>query len=158
MTCWRWQPEVLVAAIVTEGGVTVDWQTGERPTQGYAVAPSAVTELHVPLDALTVELVEAYVARFSSLLALPGMCFGARVKEGSVYLDVSIVVDDRAVAAALAQDARQFAIRSLHEAASLPMDELSRHEADSITTARNGAFYGKIRKQIGAALRTAGVQ
>jgi hypothetical protein len=154
MTCWRWQPEVLVATIVTEGGVTVDWQTGERPTQGYAVAPSAVTELHVPLDALTVELVEAYVARFSSLLALPGMCFGARVKEGSIYLDVSIVVDDRAVAAALAQDARQFAIRSLHEAASLPVDELSSHEADSITAARGGFLYRTLRQEIDTAIAT----
>jgi hypothetical protein len=85
------------------------------------------------------------------------MCLGAREKEKRVYLDISIIVADRAVAAALAQDARQFAIRCLHESVSLPMDDLAIREADSIRDAREGVLYEALRQQVDKALRVCGV-
>jgi hypothetical protein len=159
MPCYfpHWQPAAMIDAIRSDGGLTIEWSTGVRPTCGYAVAPSEATELDVPLAALTAALIEAYVIKFGSLLTQPGMCLGARVKEGCVYLDVAIIVADRAVAAALAQDARQFAIRCLHEAVSLPMDDLSIREADSIRDARDGVLYEALRQQVDTALKECGV-
>jgi hypothetical protein len=153
----HWQPAAMIEAILGGGGITIEWSTGVRPTRGYAVAPSEATELKVPLAALTAALFEEYVAKFVSLLTLPGMCLGAREKEGRVYLDVSIIVADRAVAAALAQDARQFAIRCLHDAVSLPMDDLSIRDADSIRDARDGVLYRTLRQQVDTALKVCGV-
>jgi hypothetical protein len=153
----HWQPAAMIDAIRSDGGITIEWSTGVQPTCGYAVAPSEATELDVPLAALTAALIEAYVIKFGSLLTLPGMCLGAREKEGRVYLDVSIIVADRAVAAALAQDARQFAIRCLHDAVSLPMDDLSIRDADSIRDARDGVLYRTLRQQVDTALKVCGV-
>ncbi len=144
----NWRPEMIVEAIRQAGGVTIEWRTGQRPTHGYAVAPSETTELSLPLAALTPEVVADYAEAFRDLLALPGMCLGARDKDGVVYLDVSIVLADRAVAAALAQDAHQFAIRCLHDGESLAMETVSIEEREAIETARAGAAYRQLSKQI----------
>ena len=146
------RPEAIVEAIRNDGGVTIEWQTGQRPTHGYAVAPSESTERTIPLTKLTPEVLTDYAEAFRALLALPGMCLGARDKEGVVYLDVSIVVADRAVAAALAQDAHQFAIRCLHEGRSLAMETVSRDERETIEAARAGTAYRQLRQQIEAAI------
>lgn len=105
------------------GGITIDWRTGRQPVAGFAVAPSKTTERQIPLVDFSVEHVSQYIKAFHCLLELPGMCLGARVKEGIVYLDVSLVVEDVVTAAALATDADQFAIRCLHESRSIPTEE-----------------------------------
>jgi len=105
------------------GGITIEWLTGRQPTAGFAVAPSKTTEHQVPLAEFSAEHVSEYTNLHAGLLNIPGMCFGARVKEEVVYLDISLVVEEIATAAALAGDADQFAIRCLHEFRSIPTEE-----------------------------------
>ncbi len=104
------------------GGITIEWRIGRQPVTGFAVAPSKTTERQIPLADFTTEHVSQYIRAFHRLLELPGMCLGARVKDGIVYLDVSLVVEDVVTAATLATDADQFAIRCLHESRSIPTE------------------------------------
>jgi len=116
-------PFEIANVIRQAGGITIEWRTGRQPAAGFAVAPSKTTEHQVPLAEFSAEHVSEYTNLHAGLLNIPGMCFGARVKEEVVYLDVSLVVEEIATAAALAGDADQFAIRCLHESRSIPTEE-----------------------------------
>jgi len=132
------------------GGITIEWRTGGQPVTGFAVAPSKTTERQIPLADFSAEHVSEYIRAFYRLLDLPGMCLGARVKEGIVYLDVSLVVEDVVTAAALATDADQFAIRCLHESRSIPTDEAA--TGSQIRQENGSQRYLTLRKNIKEAL------
>ncbi|MCX6972514.1 MAG: hypothetical protein NTV93_20515 [Verrucomicrobia bacterium] len=136
--------------ICQAGGITIEWRTGHQPVTGFAVAPSKTTERQIPLADFTAEHVSEYIKAFHGLLELPGMCLGARVKEGIVYLDVSLVVEDVVTAAALAADADQFAIRCLHESRSIPTDEAT--TGSQIGQEKGSQRYLTLRKTIKEAL------
>ena len=132
------------------GGITIEWRTGRQPVTGFAVAPSKTTECQIRLADFTAEHVSEYIKAFHGLLELPGMCLGARVKDGIVYLDVSLVVEDVVTAVALATDADQFAIRCLHESRSIPTEEAA--TGSQIGKAKGSQQYLTIRKNIKEAL------
>jgi len=132
------------------GGITSEWRTGRQPAAGFAVAPSKTTERQIPLADFSAEHVSQYTRAFHRLLGLPGMCLGARVKEGIVYLDVSLVVEDAVTAAALATDADQFAIRCVHESRSIPTEEAA--TGSQIQQEKRSERYLTLRKTIKEAL------
>ena len=132
------------------GGITIDWRTSRQPSDGFAVAPSKGTERQIPLAGFSAEHVSQYTKAFHGLLELPGMCLGARVKEGIVYLDVSLVVEDLVTAAALAADADQFAIRCLHESRSIPTEDAA--SGSQIALGKSSQRYLALRKSIEEAL------
>ena len=131
-------------------GITIEWRTGRQPAAGFAVAPSKATERPIPLADFSAHYVSRYIRAFNGLLELPGMCLGARVKEGIVYLDVSLVVEDVVTAAALAADADQFAIRCLHESRSIPTEEAA--SGSQIAQEKGSGRYLALRKTIEEAL------
>jgi hypothetical protein len=133
------------------GGITIDWRTSRQPSAGFAVAPSKATERRIALTDFSAEHVSEYIRAFHGLLGLPGMCLGARVKEGIVYLDVSLVVEDVVTAAALATDADQFAIRCLHESRSIPTEEAVTER--QIAQEKRSQRYLTFRKAIKEALQ-----
>jgi hypothetical protein len=140
-----------IAKVIRQaGGITIDWRTGRQPAAGFAVAPSKATEHRVALAGFSAEHVSEYISAFKGLLELPGMCLGARVKDGIVYLDVSLVVEDLVTAAALAVDADQFAIRCLHESRSIPTEEAATES--QIAQEKRSQRYLTFRKAIKEAL------
>jgi hypothetical protein len=140
-----------IAKVIRQaGGITIDWRTGRQPAAGFAVAPSKATERRIALAGFSAEHVSEYVREFRRLLELPGMCLGARVKEGIVYLDVSLVVEDAVTAAAIAADADQFAIRCLHESRSIPTEEAA--SGIQIAQEKRSQRYLTFRKAIKEAL------
>jgi len=144
-------PFEIANAIRQAGGITIEWRTGRQPTGGFAVAPSKTTEHQVTLAEFSAEHVSKYTNLHAGLLDIPGMCFGARVKEEVVYLDVSIVVEEILTAAALATDADQFAIRCLQESRSIPTGEAATR--NQIVQEQSSERYLSLRKKIYEALQ-----
>jgi hypothetical protein len=93
-----------------DGGFTVDPRTGEGVYGGYAVA------IHPDCCAVLAELtlgdVLEFLLRRADTLALPGRVLGGwrDPADGRIYLDVSILVEDREQALELAREYDQLAV------------------------------------------------
>jgi hypothetical protein len=93
-----------------DGGFTVDPRSGEGVYGGYAVA------IHPDCCAVLAEItlgdVLEFLLRHADTLALPGRVLGAwrDPADGRIYLDVSILVEDREQALALAREYDQLAV------------------------------------------------
>lgn len=93
-----------------DGGWTIDPRTGDSVYGGYAVA------IHPDCCAVLAEItlgdVLEFLLRHADTLALPGRVFGGwrDPADGRVYLDVSILVEDRGEALALAREYDQLAV------------------------------------------------
>jgi hypothetical protein len=98
------------AVSVRDGGFSVDPRTGDDVTGGYAVA------VHPECEEIFAQVtpvgVWGYMERHAETLALPGRVMGGWCdpSDGRVYLDVSILVEDRDEAIKLAVDHDQLAI------------------------------------------------
>lgn len=105
----------LLTETLANGGSTVSVTAPEAPTPqtGYAVA-LPLCERIVPLVSLTVDAIETYVVdRTNDLWSHPGAYVGAWVNDGSAYLDLSMVIEDKATALKVGAEYRQIAIYDL---------------------------------------------
>lgn len=95
---------------VPDGGFTIDPVTGEDVTGGYAVAA------HPDCGSIYAEVTSGTILEFmlrnADTLALPGRLFGGwrDPSDGRIYLDVSILVDDRSAAVEMAREYDQLAV------------------------------------------------
>jgi hypothetical protein len=93
-----------------DGGFSIDANTGHAVTGGYAVA--AHPDREVILAECTMGDLLEFMIRNADLLSLPGVIMGGwhDPEDHRVYLDVSILVEDRDEAIKLAVDHDQLAI------------------------------------------------
>ncbi len=103
-----------------DGGFSIDPRTGEGVYGGYAVA------VHPDCCAILAEItlgdVLEFQLRYASTLELPGRIFGGwrDPSDGRIYLDVSILVEDRDKALELAREFDQLAIFDFATGESIP--------------------------------------
>ena len=103
--------------LITSGGATIDPSTGEQPTTGYVVSvPGAEARTNdIPSD---LEFAAWYIGRAEAILrkyAAKGLraFLGAWQDGKHSYLDVSVIVPDRATAMNLGREYGQVAIFDL---------------------------------------------
>jgi len=106
---------------VPDGGFTVDAQ-GVGPTAGYVVSIYPACTQSLPAAAVTAETISAFTALNADVLARPGHYLGAwhDPATGKVYLDISVVVGDRATAEELASEHGQLAYFDIDAGRSWP--------------------------------------
>ena len=99
------------------GGFTVDLKTGNRPTEGYSVAPSKATEERFSIagktEAEVQKIIENYIAKHFRNIARPDMHFGGWLDGDFLVLDVPVVLADLKAAKQAGLDADQDAIFDL---------------------------------------------
>lgn len=100
------------ALTLATGGATLA-ADGTSPVTGYAVALPGCERVVTP-DRLPAELV-TYLQDHADDLSRPGAHLGTWAHDGSVYLDVTLVLSDLAPALNLARSSGQLAIFSLSD-------------------------------------------
>ncbi|MGZ6570451.1 MAG: hypothetical protein ACXVHB_06020 [Solirubrobacteraceae bacterium] len=103
--------QALAAEVRADGGFTVALD-GNRPTTGYVVGLPGC-ERRIPARAFDGWAIYRYVIDHGRLLRTADHYIGAQVDRGTVYLDVSEVLQDRESAMALAEQRRQLAVFDL---------------------------------------------
>lgn len=105
---------------IPDGGFSLDAQTGHPVAGGYAVA--AHPDREVILSEVTMGDLLEFMIRNADVLQLPGRIVGGwkDPEDGRVYLDVSILVEDRDEALQLAVDHDQLAIFDFASGQSIP--------------------------------------
>jgi hypothetical protein len=98
--------------IQSNGGITIGMD-GSQPHQGFAFTVDQHSEGQYPLQTLTADQIDQYIQSHMQLLQAPGRYLGAWVNNGTVYLDVSQVEQDRDRAHQMAQQANQLAMFDL---------------------------------------------
>lgn len=103
-----------------DGGWTIDPRTGESVYGGYAVAVHP--ECCAVLAEITLGDVLEFLLRHAETLALPGRLLGGwrDPADGRIYLDVSILVEDRDEALRLARENDELAIFDFSTGESIP--------------------------------------
>ncbi len=104
-----------------DGGFTVHPTTGEQPTTGFVVSIYKGRENVIPVDKLTPADLVRHVRANIDLLSQDGNFVGAwhNPEDHKVYLDVSRVESDRAVAQQLAETHNQIAYFDLQKGVSV---------------------------------------
>lgn len=98
------------ASVIRDGfGITINGQN-LAPALGYMVSVYPEREERYPVEAVTADVIEGYVARHADLIDSPVNFLGAWVTDGVVYLDVSVNEIDRGRAVALGREHDQLAI------------------------------------------------
>jgi hypothetical protein len=97
---------------MANGGITVEL-SGNRPTEGYAYAPSKTTEQKIPRSEFTTRKMNAYIDRHFAELSRSGNHLGIWTQGKNVYLDVSRVGAANGRTIARAQSARQLGVFNL---------------------------------------------
>lgn len=100
------------AAIIEDNGITISID-GVQPVVGYAVGKYAERSWVVEVDIARAETITAFISTNLEWLARDDHYLGAWVHEGRLYLDVSVVYDDRSDAMVAASDAQQMAYYDL---------------------------------------------
>lgn len=95
--------------IVSGGGTTVDL-FGQKPSSGFAFAPSKGTETVIPQEKFTEKEVEDFFNKYYDTLKQEGMHFGGWVDGNQVYLDLSKVLTNESQAVNEARQSNQLAI------------------------------------------------
>ena len=93
--------EDAVESIKKTGGFTLQPVTGDVPTDGFAVSIFENESESVPLDRISLNDLIDYAASKGDLFDNHANYFGGWIKDGRVYLDVTIVVKSAAEAEAL---------------------------------------------------------
>ena len=99
--------------IMKNGGITFDPRTLKAVTVGFALSPYKRHETTIPCGSFSALSIRKFMEEHRVLLALPDHFLGAWVSGGKVWLDVSVVVRDRAYAEELARAADQLAFFNL---------------------------------------------
>lgn len=107
-------------ATVSNGGITVGLD-GSQPSSGFAYSPAKSEESIIPLEQLTPDDFDHYIVDHYGLLNQPGYYLGAWVDGPYVYLDLSVVNEDRAQAFQGAQGANQHAMYDLGTFEEIPV-------------------------------------
>lgn len=122
--------EATLDDIRTDGGITVDVNTGERPEDGFIVSLED-HEFRVPLDDIDnpekgLDTVNNYVDENREELDKPGNNLGVwKTEDGNEYaLDVSEKVDDRDDAVRIGKERNQDAIFDVVNGESITLDEV----------------------------------
>ena len=97
-----------------EGGFTRHIPTGKVPTTGYSVALPG-HEQHTPLSKVNARWVRNYRRQHQAALNRAETSWGGWVYDGDAYLDVSVIVKDRAQAIALGVKYKQIAIWDIEQ-------------------------------------------
>lgn len=107
-------PGAALSTLRSEGGFTLDEESGHVPKEGWAVAVPGHERVYEE-DRLSVDVMRDYVTQNTEALALPGAHWGGwyDVESGKVFLDVSIVVGTEDEARMLGQQYKQLAIYNL---------------------------------------------
>lgn len=102
-------------AIRKAGGFTLQPVSGAQPVKGYAVSPFPEAEMAVNLNDLTVDRVYNWVREHAAAFKDDRVHAGGwhDTETGVVYLDLSIVVDDRTEAEQIARQYNQEGIYDL---------------------------------------------
>ena len=111
----------LVALTRTDGGLTFNPKRKNFARKGFAVAVTDKAEEKYPIEPSEgedwteegVQIVKRYMKRHADLLAQPNAHLGTWVDGGTVYLDVSVVVQDASLAAAISAQTNQIAFFDL---------------------------------------------
>ena len=111
---------MLSREILSTGGATVNLATGARPRDGWAVS-LAGAEQTFPADSFGASELAAYAARHGADLRGADRHLGAWLDGGTVYLDVSIIVADRAAAERLGRLNAQLAVYCLATGQTVPL-------------------------------------
>lgn len=100
-------------AIVQDGGITIGLDGSQPQASGYAFSAQKGSELVVPMQQLTPEVINQYVSQHREELSAPGRYLGAWVDGNDVYLDVSQTEQDFDRAHQMAWDANQLSMWDL---------------------------------------------
>lgn len=111
-----------------EGGFTVHHPTGMRPEKGFAVAVPGAEQVVGTVEALTPRHINQYRQTHAAKLAEPDTFLGAWVDttDGQVYLDISVVFDDRDAAIEYGRSSNQKAIFDLATFEDIRLDDEQR--------------------------------
>lgn len=114
----------LVDDLGENGGFTYNPTSDSSPEKGFVLSVYPERERTVPLDELTPEAVEQYLADNADLLAKDDVYFGGWVDtdKSMVYFDCSIVVQERSEADKLARRFEQLAYFDLGECEEIRVD------------------------------------
>ena len=96
------------------GGVTISLN-GDVPENGFAFAPSKITERVINQDRWTLEDVDRFIEDNLDALNTDDAFLGVWVDEGKVYMDVSVVVADKTEALVRAKTADQISVFDLEK-------------------------------------------
>ena len=96
------------------GGVTISLN-GDVPENGFAFAPSKITERVITQDRWTLEDVDRFMEDNLDALNTDDAFLGVWVDEGKVYMDVSVVVADKTEALVRAKTADQISVFDLEK-------------------------------------------
>jgi hypothetical protein len=105
---------------LANGGVTIN-VAGQRPTKGFAFSPYKHAEVVVSQPEFTPDVVDAYIEAHREELENPDNFLGIWIDNGSVYIDISTVIDDRSEAYARAPQAGQLAMFDLGSMQEIPV-------------------------------------
>jgi len=106
-----------------KGGGFSESLAGKSPDGGFMVAVSADTEMKKPIEDMTRLDILRYIVRHAKLLNKPSAFLGGWLDEGYGYLDVSINVEDKAEALAMAKANKQLAIYDVVSGESIYLGE-----------------------------------
>lgn len=97
---------------IGDGGATVDVMSGDTPDRGWLVAlPN--NERIIPLGSFSHWSLEDYVRDYATDLTVRGNYLGTWLNGTSVYLDTSVLVEDRLLAEELGRAFGQLAIYNI---------------------------------------------
>lgn len=117
----------LLEQLKNNGGFSYNINTHDSPTSGYMVSLQGCEEVYYSED-ITEDTIPGYITRYAKQLLIPGSYLGGWVDGETVYLDVSINIDDLQDALALARDNDQLAIFDLQAGESIYLDKPGRIE------------------------------
>lgn len=107
--------------IMKNGGITFDPRTLKAVSKGFALSPYKRNEVVIPCAEFSAASIRKYMEANRVLLSLPDHYLGAWCSGGRIYLDVSVVVRDRAYAERLARAADQLAMFNLETFEEIPV-------------------------------------
>ena len=109
--------------IMKNGGITFDPRTLKAVTAGFALSPYKRHERIIPCAEFSAVSIRKFMQDNQVLLALQDHYLGAWCSAGRIYLDVSVVVRDRAYAEELARAADQLAFFDLETFEEIKVEE-----------------------------------
>jgi hypothetical protein len=110
------------ARLMLNGGSTVNLKSDTFPTKGFAVSLKG-HERKVNAETMVYEDILSYVNYEADMLYRPGVCLGGWIDQGTLYLDLSMVVDCYLVAEKIARQNNQLAIYNLETNETIYMEK-----------------------------------
>lgn len=111
---------IATQATLANGGVTINL-AGQQPSSGYAFPPSKSSEVTVPVEQFTPDVIAQYISAHKRELEDPDNYLGTWIDNGLVYLDISQVLDDEQEAFKRATDSNQIAMWDIANNVEVPV-------------------------------------